>query len=153
MQYWEIKNLYNHRNYRRAFGDPYNPTLAGVASFLIPGLGQGLSDEWGRGLAIFGGNVLGSLAFLGTVAGTMQGSYDVLYPNPSVLLIGATLLTAYDIWNIVDAVHVAKIKNMYYQDIQGRQASVSVGMTPFVTYVNTPETTSPTIGLSFGISF
>lgn len=153
LPYKEIKNHYYYGNYSRQFGDPYNPTLAGVASFLIPGLGQGLCDEWGRGLAIFGGNVLGSLAYLSTIAGTMQGTYDVLYANPSVLLIGASLLTAYDIWNIVDAVHVAKVKNMYYQDLQGRQASVSVGMTPFVTYVNTPETTSPAVGLSFGISF
>ena len=154
MEYRDYKNHYNHRYYYRQFGDPYNPTLAGIASFLIPGLGQGLCDEWGRGLAIFGGNVLGSLAYIGTVAGTMQGTYDVLYPNPSVLLIGASLLAAYDIWNIVDAVHVAKIKNMYHQDLQGRrQANINMSLTPCFTYINTPETTAPALGLSLNIGF
>lgn len=154
MEYKDYKNLYNHRYYSRQFGDPYNPTLAGVASFLIPGLGQGLCDEWGRGLAIFGGNVLGSLAYLSTIAGTMQGTYDVLYANPSVLLIGASLLTAYDIWNIVDAVHVAKIKNMYYQDLQGRlQANIDVNLTPCISYIYTPEAYTPVMGLSLNLGF
>lgn len=154
MSYKAYKDLYNYRNYSRQMGDPYNPTLAGIASFLIPGLGQGLCDEWSRGLTIFGGEVMGTLAFYATVAVTVQGTHDVLYPNPYVLLVGASLLTAYDIWNIVDAVHVAKIKNMYYRDLQGlRQASIDMSLTPCITYVYTPEANKPVMGLSLNIGF
>ena len=154
MDYQDYKNLYNHRNYIRQMGDPYNPTLAGIASFLIPGLGQGLCDEWGRGWAILGGEVMGTLAYFTVIASTVQGSHDVLYPNPYVLLVGATLLTAYDIWNIVDAVHIAKTKNMYYQDLQGlRQANIDVNLTPCFTYIYTPEANTPVMGLSLNIGF
>ena len=153
MRYRDYKKLYNPRTYTRQFGDPYNPTLAGVASFLIPGLGQGLCDEWGRGLAIFGGEVLATAGYFVSIAASLQGSSDVLYPNPSVLVIGSVLLAAYDVWNIVDAVQVAKIKNMYYQDIRGRQTSFNLSLTPCVTYINTPEATAPVMGLSLNLGF
>lgn len=157
MRYKEYKHLYNYHNYNRQFDDQYNPTLAGVASFLIPGLGQGVCDEWGRGLAVFGGYVAGSVLWVMSIAipSLTNGNYShgVWYPNPSSIVIGAFALTVYNIWNIVDAVHVAKIKNMYIRDIHGRQANVSFGISPYMTYLNTPEASSPAFGLSFGINF
>ena len=54
-QYKQNKLNYNHKQYSFQKGDRYNPTIAGVASFLIPGLGQAVSGEVGRGVAFFGG--------------------------------------------------------------------------------------------------
>lgn len=155
MRYRDYKKLYNYRNYTRQFGDPYNPTLSGVASWLIPGLGQGICDEWGRGAAIFGGYVAISLGWAATIVTTATyNPYNNTYTaNPSTLLLTTALLATYNIWNIVDAVHVAKIKNMYYQDLHGEHANVRLGITPYITYLNTPETSSPALGLSFGMSF
>jgi hypothetical protein len=155
MRYKDYKMFYDPHQYSRQFGDPYNPTLAGVASFFIPGLGQGLCDEWGRGLAIFGGNILGSYGLIATtVASTIyMGPGDSVNISLTGFVIGCSLLTAYNIWNIVDAVHVAKIKNMYHQDIHGRQASFKLSLSPCVTYINTPNTTAPAMGLSLNLGF
>ena len=154
MRYRDYKNLYDRHKYNRQFGDPYNPTLAGVASFLIPGLGQGLCDEWGRGIAIFGGYVLGSMGWaMSVVTSAYTYNYTSATYNASALVIGSALLLAYDVWNIVDAVQVAKIKDMYYQDIRGRQVSFDMSLTPCFTYINTPDANAPVVGLSLNLGF
>ena len=156
MRYKDYKHLYDRHYYSHQFGDPYIPTLAGVASWLIPGLGQGLCDEWGRGAAIFGGYILGTFGWAVSIVGTTHaGPYgsNTFYPDPTVILLSSTLLAAYNIWNIIDAVHVAKIKNMYYQDIHGRQASFNLSLSPCVTYINTPNATTPAMGLSLNLGF
>ena len=156
MRYRDYKKLYNYRNYTKQFGDPYNPTLSGVASWFIPGLGQGICDEWGRGAAIFGGYILGSMAWAVSIVGTSHvgpNGSNSLDPDPTTILLSTTLLAAYNVWNIVDAVHVAKIKNMYYQDIRGRQTSLQMNISPSFTYIHTPETSAPVMGLSMHIGF
>lgn len=155
MRYKDYKKLYNYHHYTRQFGDPYNPTLSGVASWLIPGLGQGICDEWGRGAAIFGGYVAISLGWAATIVTTATyNPYNNTYTaNPSTLLLTTALLATYNIWNIVDAVHVAKIKNMYYQDLHAKQASIQMSLSPCVTYINTPEANAPVMGLSMHIGF
>ncbi len=156
MRYRDYKNLYNYRNYTKQFGDPYNPTLSGVLSWLIPGLGQGLCDEWGRGAAIFGGYIVGSVGWAVSIVSTSSVNHynpDSYYANPTTVLLGSALLAAYNIWNIVDAVHVAKIKNMYYQDLRGRQTSLHMSISPNLTYIQTPEVSAPVLGLSMHIGF
>ena len=154
MDYQDYKNLYNHRNYKRQMGDPYNPTLAGIASFLIPGLGQGLCDEWGRGAAFFGGHVFSLCATAIFVTTTTANSHHIS-PAPVIILVAGSAVTlACDIASIVDAVRVAKIKNMYYRDLQGlRQANIDVNLTPCFTYIYTPEANTPVMGLSLNIGF
>ncbi len=157
MRYRDYKKLYDRHKYIRQFGDPYNPTLSGVASWLVPGLGQGLCDEWGRGLAVFGGYIVGVIGWGVTVisysAPYYYYNYNTMNKSAPGVLIASALLIAYDIWNIVDAVHVAKIKNMYYQDIRGQQTSFNMSLTPCFTYLNTPEANAPVWGLSLNIGF
>lgn len=57
MRYREYKNLYNAKEYVPQRDDPYSRVWAGIASFIIPGLGQGIVGQWGRGVAIIGTNV------------------------------------------------------------------------------------------------
>ena len=157
MRYKEYKDLYNYRNYTRQSGDSYNPTLAGVASFLVPGLGQGLCDEWGRGLAFFAGHALCFISFFTSEAiGTAFDDFDageVSTENVSTVVMASALWLAYDIWNTVDAIHVAKIKNLYYRDLKGRQAYIQMNVSPCLTYIHTPETNAPAVGLSLNIGF
>jgi len=47
------KQKYDYKMYMPQPGDPNNPAVMGLASFFIPGLGQMLSGETGRGLAFF----------------------------------------------------------------------------------------------------
>ena len=49
--------MYNPKMYVKSMTDPYSPGLAGVCSFLVPGLGQVVSGETGRGIAFFAGDV------------------------------------------------------------------------------------------------
>lgn len=157
MRYKDYKDLYNYRKYKPQPSDSYNPTLAGVASFLIPGLGQGLCDEWGRGLAFFAGHALFIMSFCTSEAiGTAFDQFEAGEASSksiSTVATGIALWLAYDIWNTVDAIHVAKIKNLYYQDLKGRQAYIQMDVSPCLTYIHTPETNAPALGLSLNIGF
>lgn len=159
MKYREYKNLYNQRLYFRDPRDPYSPGWAGVASFFIPGLGQGVAGEWGRALGIFAGDIGFTLLFAGAAAvGTSyydqqtETGGEAAYSVAVAAIFGAL---AYEVWNIFDAVKVAKIKNMYYQDIREQRAGLDFKIEPFIAY--SPSVTSggsqPSAGLSFKINF
>src|SRR5450759_4570003 len=77
-QYKINKTKYNFRTYTYQVGDPYNTALAGIASLLIPGLGQMVSGEGGRGAAFLGGYV-GCWVVYGVGVGTMINA--VSYPH------------------------------------------------------------------------
>lgn len=55
--YKQNKQVYNPREYIKQPTDPNNPAVAGLVSFFIPGLGQMISGETGRGLGFLGGSV------------------------------------------------------------------------------------------------
>ena len=58
----------------------------------------------------------------------------------AALLAGALLGQAVlYIWNICDAVRVAKIKNMYYRDIRSQNAGLDIKIEPYLTSAPTME--------------
>ncbi len=161
--YREKKQYYNPRMYVREYGDPYNPVLAGVASYFLPGLGQIISGETGRGMAFMGGT-FGSylIGMIGLTALTVD-SYDYNYYNSyygnEIAGGGATLAIAgivagafLHIYSIVDAVQVAKVNNMYRQDL--RDNYVSFQLKPYVGNQNplSPIRDNP-VGLTLSLSF
>jgi hypothetical protein len=128
-QYKIIKSQYDSRTYRHQPGDPYNPAISGFASFLIPGLGQMTSGAGGRGAAFFGGFVgcltiyaIGSSHYYEDPDGTTHG-------GPVPLYIGFFGLIAVDIISAIDAVHVAKVTNLYFRDKY--MTSYSLRMSPY----------------------
>lgn len=149
MRYKDYKNYYRARDYVPAPGDPCSPVLGGVLSWLIPGVGQMVNGELGRGFGYLGGTfacyaVFGvgySLALEGSTVGAIM------------TLAGAAALLGVEIAAIVDGVKMAKIKNMYYQDLR-RTASVDVKLSPYFAAVNTGTTASqPVAGLALRVSF
>lgn len=144
MRYKEYNKLYDHHNYRPQPYDDYSPAWSGVASFIIPGLGQAICGEWGRGLAYFGSSVL-----ISSVGGVVTA---LTYDYWPIFVTTAAVLTI-DIMSIVDAVHVAKIKNMYYQDLRGQHANINFGFSPYLTYTNFTGTTNAVVGLSINLNF
>ena len=162
MRYKDIAGSYNPRSYREKIDDPYIPAVSGIASFFIPGLGQCIDGEWGRGLGIFTVNVgLGvlelteaSLMFYYAADGSRYYRDNGMTSAKSNALFGASfcaaLLTsaahlAFNIWNICDAVNIAKVKNMYYQDLR---------VTPQVAFAPTVSSSlQPTAGLSLTLNF
>jgi hypothetical protein len=112
-QYRINKTKYDYCTYSHQVGDRYNPTVAGIASF-IPGLGQALSGEAGRGATFFEG-------FAGCFGVTAYGAYVGLNSEngavgTQIMLTGMAGMLAVDVWAIIDAVRVAKVNNLAWRD-------------------------------------
>ena len=120
-KYRELKKTYNPREYVKMSTDPYSPIWAGAASFLMPGLGQMVCDEVGRGIAFFASEMALASA---TAIFNQATAYDPAYAIPCIL--SALGFIAVDLWSIVDATHVAKVKNMYRQDVLAKGTSLSL---------------------------
>ncbi|MBE6228795.1 MAG: hypothetical protein E7120_08005 [Bacteroidales bacterium] len=143
MKYKELKKIYNYRMYVPTLYDRHSPAWSGVASFFIPGLGQMVNGSVGRGFAWLGGSVACSIA--SGVA--MEAGADGL-----VLAIGAGAL-ALNICSIVDAVRVAKVKNMYEADLRRQGYVYDVDLYPSVNYVRTGSGLKPTAGMTLALKF
>lgn len=159
LKYKHYKRMYNPRMYIPQYGDPYSPGWSGIASAIIPGFGQALSDEWGRGTCFFLGSLALSCASLASLEWNTYGleySYSVDVEGNSASGILALASLGLYIWNICDAVRVAKVKNMYYQDIRSRQTGgLDVRLEPFVAAAPaTPlQGRTAAAGLSLRVSF
>ena len=156
MKYKEIKHLYNHKDYVETNEDRYTPVGSGIASFFIPGLGQMISREVGRGFAWFGGAVA-SYAVTGignafSVSGTTLGNPGLTTTGSVITLVGAASLLAVEVCSIIDAVKVAKVKNMYEQDLR-KKTAFNFDCYPSVNFVQTANGAQPTAGLTFALKF
>lgn len=159
-KYKALKSQYNYKNYMPMVGDAYSPGWSGTASFFIPGLGQIICGETGRGLAFLGGQVLAG----GVLCGMALRAWDVNFgyvirgrygfsnfQDETWLVIagiGAAVAVGLDIWSSIDAVRIAKVKNMYLQDVRGQYA-FDMKMFPSLNYVG--GTYAP--GLTLAVSF
>ncbi len=151
------KQVYDYKMYSPQPGDPNNPTVMGVASWLVPGLGQMISGETGRGLSFLGGYVA-SVAVMGVGYGQfISANLDNNQTNVStkglpLMLAGILAGTAIDIWSIVDAVRVAKVNNMYFQDQRGK-GGISLQVNPYFDANNYLGQTNTSVGLSMKVTF
>ncbi len=150
MKYKKLKRVYDYKDYDLYDGtEKYSLGWCGVASAFIPGLGQMIEGEWGRGL----GQFLGSeVMFVGAnIIFANMSEFEGPGPIITMLVLYSGAL-AFDIWSIVDAVRIAKVKNMYHNDL--RKLSYGVKFTPYVDYAylgnNYPQ---PVAGLSLRLSF
>lgn len=155
MKYREYKDFYDTKFYVHQPGDPYSRGWAGVASFFIPGLGECIDGEWGRGLAFIGANMGLGLLGLNQITAYVDSYGNTTYQYNGLYWVIQVARMALNIWSICDAVHVAKVKNMYYQDLRGQRASLDFNVEPFVTYAQTETFGSmkPVAGLSMRVSF
>lgn len=158
------KEVYDHRLYIPQFGDPNNPTVAGVCSFFVPGLGQMVSGETGRGIAFLGSSIaLSTLTFVGlynsseeVVTHNGYGTFIESKARPGAVALTLTALAAtlaVDIWAIIDAVKVAKVNNMYIQDKRKEMSSVKLEMNPFIDSNNYLGENNTSAGLNFKVTF
>ena len=113
MKYKEMAKIYDYRLYQKSLYDRYSPAGSGVASFFIPGLGQMICGEWGRGFAWLGGHV-GCYMLTGISA---------IAESDTLVLMSIAGLLAIDICSIVDGVRVAKVKHMYMEDLRKKKKS------------------------------
>lgn len=150
MNYRQLKRIYDFRDYERSYMDRFNLGWVGLASFLLPGLGECICDEWGRGL----GKFVGAAAC--TTAGTLftMASYtdaewgaDIAF---AVIFYAAAL--SFDIWSIVDATRISKVRNMYESDMREKYA-FDMNLFPSVNCIWFGNSNHPTAGLTLAIRF
>lgn len=172
MKYKELKDIYNYKDYVKSVNDPYSKGWAGLASAVVPGLGQLICKEGGRGIAIFAGD-----AAFGIAAGLCVNKfYDYVQRDANGKVMrdadGGLIITdekaamkwglgligvsagnmVYWIWNMCDAVKVAKVKNMYFQDLQGGRA-FEFELYPTVNYALTSDGSKPVAGMTLSMRF
>lgn len=157
MKYNELKRYYNVEEYIPTLADRYSPAWSGVASFLIPGLGQIICNEPGRGFAFLGASLAGSV--LGTVVTLSGASVDkkgeITYMSPTASFAGFAIfvgVAALDIISIVDGVRVAKVKNMYEQDLR-KAYSFDMSVCPSFDLAMVGNSCQPTAGLKLSVRF
>lgn len=160
MKYKDLKKIYNYSDWYSAPGDKTNPALMGVCSWLIPGLGQMISGELGRGFAWLGSSV-GCYVLMG-IGATLNASaltydpYNQYYNEGQAIagsiiaLAGSLGLLAVDICAIVDACRVSKVRNMYEQDLR---MNYSLELRPSVDYIRMAGSVQPTAGLTLAMTF
>jgi hypothetical protein len=145
------KKKYDSRSYSYLPGDPYNPASAGIASLFIPGMGQMISGEAGRGLLFLGsftGCLVASFAELVSM-GQETSEQSVISSEKSLGWFCAAICI--DLWSVADAVRVAKVNNLANRDYHRKSYSLSVKSFMFATE-KTPNTNIP-VGLSFKVTF
>lgn len=155
MKYRQYRKFYKASDYVRMPGDRYSPAAGGICSFFIPGLGQMVNGDVGRGFVFFGtaaGGMILSSVGISILDNAMSNSEAI----PGVVLTMAGLVTVLgtEIWSIVDGVRHAKIKNMYMRDIR-RYSSIDIRLNPYVasTVDISGQGLTPAVGLSLNITF
>ena len=154
--YSENKLKYDSHMYIPQIGDPYIPALSGVCSFIMPGLGQMISGEVGRGLGFLGGSA--ACGLVGTVGYAILISSAYSYNSQGagaglgLMLVGFSAMTAIDIWSIVDAVKVAKVNNMYIQSLR-KSSSIDIEMAPYISQITVNNKIETPVGLSLRVKF
>lgn len=149
MKYSQYQKSYNVADYVAMPGDRYNPALSGVCSFFIPGLGQMISGEVGRGLGwFFGSMAVYSLSSVWLSIST-QGAWI------AGAVVGPVSMLSINIASIVDAVRVAKKKNMYLRDINN-VSSIDFGVSPYFSFsdnISGVRVINPNAGISMKLVF
>lgn len=166
------KQTYDHRLYIPEYGDVYDPMLMGAYSAIMPGAGQIIMGETGRGISFM---VPGILAYATTIyggyrwqkessrdfwrrAGTESpDKFSTLTDDknigPALTIAGVLGIVAINTWAFIDAMKVAKVTNMYLRDVRDGYATVSLRIDPFVetnTYLGKLNTS---MGVSLKVTF
>jgi hypothetical protein len=150
MTYKELKKIYNHKDFTPSSSDRYRPGWTGVASALIPGLGETVNGEWKRGVGKFCGSVV--LLTAGSIYERKSHGDDAKGWHIAVAAACYVGVVGLDVWSIVDAVRIAKVKNMYEQDLR-RTYSFNLDLHPSVNFVQMGNTVHPTVGFTLALQF
>ena len=163
-KYKELKDTYNYLTYVKSDVDPYNVSWSGVFGFFVPGSPQLMMNESGRGWAFLGGSLLCGVILdnLGEDLNKLlvinsDGSASFSDTDKASKLLTAVLgVAAVDlglaIWSCIDAKRIAKVKNLYYQDMTAKKP-VKFNVDPYVSYTPTSNSVAPVAGLSFNLAF
>ena len=148
--YKNLKQVYSPNNYVKSSADPYSVFWMGAGSLFIPGMGQLIMKENSRGWAFLGSSL--GLGLVGSILTGGAANKDASTGlKVGAAIVGAAQLGA-SIWSCIDAVNIAKVKNQYYQDVQGKHA-ISASVYPSVALVQSSNGTTLAPGMTFALKF
>jgi TM2 domain-containing membrane protein YozV len=156
-QYKINKSRYDYHKYIYLPGDPYNPGSAAVASLIIPGLGQMISGEGGRGLGFLSGTAgFLTVSFAGMLVAGNTTESDPDFEKRTmtgILMLLSGLAGAGITWicSIPDAMRVAKVNNMAFRDRKNKSATLSIR--PCLDFPSHPANKNILIGFSLNVNF
>ena len=142
MKYRELKEYYNYKDYTKTDDQVHSPAGVGIASYLIPGLGEMICGSGWRGAIFMGGWLACHYC---CIASIMELSDAMYYTS----VLGAQAIR---IISCIDATRVAKVKNMYKRDLKGMYA-LDVDLYPSMNYMKTAEGIQPISGLTLAVRF
>ncbi len=148
-QYKINKEKYNFKDYTYQETDKYHPAIAGVASYVVPGLGQIYCNENKRGLNFLTGYAGGILVMMtGAIIDfpNMMGGNDEFTFGKGMIIGGALLSVSVQIWSTVDAVRVAKVNNMAYRN--NNKIGMSLFLKPNIT-INGNQSLAMSLAIKF----
>jgi hypothetical protein len=148
-QYKIDKLKYDYRDYSHQAGDRYSPTGAGIESFFLPGLGQMIAGEGMRGVVFLTG-ATGCIVLVG-IGMTDMFTESTETSGGGLYLAGLLGYAVVDIWAIIDAVRVAKVKNLAFRD--KKNTSYNFKIEPYLSTEYLNQTGSVPIGLTFKVRF
>jgi len=163
-QRYSINKLkYDSHLYVPEYDEPYNPAISGVCSFFIPGLGQMVCGEAGRGLAFLGGYTCCSIIAGVGMAQIYSNTFDYYYTGNTgnignssagvgTLLVGLGGMVVVGIWSIVDAVKVAKVNDMYIRDLRSK-SSIKLEVSPFMDQLSINNQNTTSVGMTMRVKF
>ena len=164
-RYRELKNTYNHYEYVQTENDPYSVIWAEVFSFFVPGSSQLVMREPVRGLIFLGSTFVCSQVVSSSVddltkilttdsEGNLAFTDEARAIKDFKWMAGAGLAAlGVAIWSSIDAKRVAKVKNLYFQDITSGKKPVKFNVDPYLSYTPTANSVAPVAGLSLNLSF
>ncbi len=167
--YKENKLIYDQHLYQEKSDDPNNIFACGVASYFIPGLGQILAGETGRGLTFIGCDLACNMLFFGgsvcVYSSFLNSMIDIynydqfdysnqFYIGLGSIIVGLTGMIFVKVYSVFDAVKVAKINNMYFQDHKNETGVIeSIQLKPYVSQISLNNRNETSVGLSLNITF
>ncbi len=161
-KYSELKYKYSARDYYGyQAGDRYNPALMGVASFFLPGLGQYIT-----GCQVGCGILQTCLFAVSFPCSFTHYDYSYSYRYGNTTYYGSGSRWFYELaipmlvvwagtatWSAISAAKAAKIKNLYYRDVNGVAYKFDVSPYIDVTHPVLASNMNVVSGLSLRISF
>jgi hypothetical protein len=161
--YGEKAKMFDTHLYISQDGDPYSPIWSGIASCIIPGAGQMICDETVRGLSFLGGYIGCAVLFVYGGAETVEQMLLVnsepfipriiSYRGPVKMALGLVGMAGIGLWSVIDAVHVAKVNNMFSQSQFHHTGSVNLKIEPYAESISLCNQVTVPVGLSLKATF